>query len=131
MLQWTRRDISRDAAAAAMRIPINTLDVWLHRYQAPSGKRGGARLFSLQDLVVLQTARKLLSPNILAARALEIVSNLLHDPPASDATLYVTDADAFMAGSDDWPDADFTCVHVGWIAHDLSQRLEAADGVLE
>lgn len=125
MLHWTLRDISRDAAAAAMHIPINTLDVWLHRYRAPSGKRRGARIFSLQDIVTLQTARQLLSPGILAVRALEIVEPLLHDPPDPDAVLFVTASTAFIGGHDDLPDENFTAIYVGQVVVDLSNRLEA------
>ena len=125
MPHWTLRDISRDAAAAAMRMPVATLDVWLHRYKAPSGKWKGARVFSAQDVVTLQTARRLLSPGILASRALEIAGRHLADPPDYAATLYVTEAGDFIAGPDDWPECDFTCVHIGWIAHDILKRLEA------
>jgi hypothetical protein len=108
-----------------MRIPLGTLDKWINTYKTPSAKRGGARVFSLQDIVILQTARKLLSPNILARRALSIASDLIHDPPDVDATLYVPDVGGpFLAGPDDWPDANFTCVHPGWIAEDISRRLE-------
>lgn len=126
MSHWSLRDIPREAAAAAMRIPINTLDVWLHRYKAPSGKRKGARVFSLQDIVTLQTARRLLSPDILAGRALEIVATLLHDPPTPDAVLFVTKERAFIGGHDDWPEENFTAVYVGQIAVDLTNRLESA-----
>lgn len=125
MLHWQVRDISREAAAAAMRIPINTLDVWLHRYKAPSGKRKGARVFSLQDVAILQTARQLLSPAILASRALRIAADLLHDPPSYDAVIYVTPATAFIGDPDDWPESDFTAVHAGWIVDTLTKRLEA------
>jgi hypothetical protein len=130
MLHWNLRDISREAAAAAMRIPINTLDVWLHRYKAPSGKSGGARVFSLQDICMLQTARQLLSPGILAGRALEIVKPLLHDPPDPDAVLFVTKGGAFIGVHDDWPEENFTAVYVGQVAVDINKRLEDASVAL-
>jgi len=125
MLQWNRRVIGREAAAAACRMPLETLDVWLHRYKAPSAKLSGQRLFSLQDLTILQTARRLLSPGILARTALEIAAPLLDDPPVYEAVLFVTDDNAFIGDKDDWPECNFTSVNVGWVAHDLSKKLEA------
>ncbi|GHC66691.1 hypothetical protein [Limoniibacter endophyticus] len=127
MLHWNRRVIGREAAAAACRMPLETLDVWLHRYKAPSAKLSGQRLFSLQDLTILQVARRLLSPGILAATAIEIATPLLDDPPGYDATLFATDDGAFIGGPDDFPENNFAAIRVGWIAHDLSKKLEAAD----
>ncbi len=125
MNNWTLRDITAEAAAAACRMPAETLATWTHRYKAPSGKRRGARLYSLQDLTILQTARRLLSPGILARTALEIAAPLLDDPPGYEAVLFVTDDNAFIGDKDDWPECNFTSVNVGWIAHDLSRKLEA------
>ncbi len=125
MLQWNRRVIGREAAAAACRMPLETLDVWLHRYKAPSAKLSGQRLFSLQDLTILQTARRILSPGILARTALDIAAPLLDDPPDYDATLFVTDDTAFISSRDDFPECNFTAIKVGWVAHDLSKKLEA------
>lgn len=124
MPHWTVRDISREAAAAAMRIPLNTLDVWLHRYKAPSGKRKGARIFSLQDLTILQTARQFLGPRLLAADALAAVAPLLGERPAYDDVLYITEQRAFIGSDKEWPEANFTAVHVGWVAEEITNRLE-------
>ncbi|MBC2884320.1 MerR family transcriptional regulator [Ochrobactrum sp. CM-21-5] len=128
MNNWTLRDITAEAAAAACRMPAETLATWTHRYKAPSGKRRGSRLYSLQDLTILQTARRLLSPGILAKTALDIAAPLLDDPPGYDATLFVTDDTAFISSRDDFPECNFTAINVGWVAHDLSKRLEAANG---
>lgn len=125
MLQWNRRVVGREAAAAACHMPLDTLDVWLHRYKAPSAKLSGKRVFSIQDLTILQVARRLLSPGRLARTAIDIAVPLLDDPPDYDAALYVTADASFVRSQDDWPDCDFTSVNVGWIAHDLSKKLEA------
>lgn len=124
MQHWTLRDISAEAAAAALNIPPETLATWTHRYKAPSGKVRGSRLYSLQDLTILQVARRLLSPGRLARAAIDIAVPLLDDPPDYDAALYVTGDASFIRSQDDWPDCDFTSVNVGWIAHDLTKRLE-------
>lgn len=125
MLQWNRRVVGREAAAAACHMPLDTLDVWLHRYKAPSAKLSGKRVFSLQDLTILQVARRLLSPGILARTAIDIAVPLLDDPPDYEAVLYVTDDTAFIGTKEDWPDCNFSSVNVGWIAQDLSKKLEA------
>jgi len=126
MLHWTLRDISRDAAAAALEININTLDIWLHRYRAPSGKKKGARVFSLQDLTVLQTARYLLSPGILAMDAMTIAIRHITDPPAEDAVLFVTPTRQWLGTrSDEWPEEHCTLVTPGLIRKRIESRLEA------
>lgn len=125
MPNWTLRDISRDAAAAALKIPVSTLDVWLHRYRAPSGKRKGNRVFSLQDLTILQTARHLLSPGILAADALRIAAANITGPPDDDSVLFVTADRAWIGHRDDaWPPEGCALVTPGWIRKSLEKALE-------
>lgn len=125
MNNWTVRDIPAEAASAALRIPYETLASWVHRYKAPSGKRRGARMFSLQDLVTLQTARRLLSPGLYARDALAIAGKHMADPPTKDATLFVTDDGDWLGGPDDWPEENFTCVYPGQIAAEIVKRLES------
>lgn len=125
MTNWTRRDITAEAAAAALRMPTETLATWTHRYKAPSGKHRGTRLYSWQDLSILQTARKLLSPGLYARDAIQIAAGHLDDPPDYDAVLFVTDDGDFVGTKEDWPDCNFTSVNLGWIAHDLKKRLDS------
>lgn len=126
MTHWTLRDISRDAAAAALIIPIQTLDVWLHRYRCPSGTRKKSRVFSLHDLVVLQTARQLLSPDILAADALRLAVENIVDAPDEHAILYVTSKEAWLGHrDDDWPEEPCVMVAPGQIMKSILKRLEA------
>lgn len=121
MPHWTVRDISREAAAAALRMPAATLDVWLHRYRTPSGKRGKNRVFSWRDIVVLQTARALLGPDILAADAITIADRTIPPyPPDPDAVLIVTASDAWLQHrDDDWPEENMRLVPVGQFAQTL------------
>lgn len=126
MPNWTVRDISRDAAAAALNMNVNTLDLWLHRYKAPSGKVGGARVFSLHDLTVLQTARQLLNPDIIAVRAMEIAVTNILDPPDDDAAIFVAASTAWTGTRHDpWPEEPCTIVNVGWVRKAIEKALEA------
>lgn len=128
MPNWTVRDISRDAAAAALNLNVNTLDLWLHRYKSPSGKVGGARVFSLHDLTVLQTARQLIGPDIIAVRSMEIAVTNILDPPDDDDAIFVTASQAWMGTRHDpWPERPCTIVNVGWVRKAIEQQLEALD----
>ncbi|MFI7843929.1 hypothetical protein, partial [Acinetobacter baumannii] len=71
-------------------INVNSLDQWLFRYKAPSGKAGRNRVFSLRDLTVIQTARQLLSSDILAVDAMRIAKECVVDEPEKSAVIYVT-----------------------------------------
>lgn len=121
MPNWTLREISRDAAAAALRMPVETLDVWLHRYKTPSGKDGRNRVFSWRDIVVLQTARALLGPEILAMDAIAIADRTLPArPPDPDTVLIVTARDAWLQHrDDDWPEENLRLVPVGQFTQTL------------
>lgn len=128
MQDWTTRDISREAAAAALYININTLDSWLIKYKAPSGKAGKNRVFSLHDLVVLQTARQLLSPDILASDAMRIAKDCVVDEPEKSAVIYVTAKGAWLGKwEDDWPDETTTMVYPWHTLRSIRKRLEAGN----
>lgn len=125
MIEWTLRDISRDAAAAALNLNVNTLDLWLHRYKAPSGRRGSSRVFSLQDLSTLQTARQLLCPDILAGRAMEIACRHMERPPDDEAAILVTKSrDWLGTRADPWPEENCTIVNVGWVRKFIEKELK-------
>lgn len=126
MDNWTLRDISREAAAAALNMPPETLATWTSRYKAPSGKRRGSRLFSLQDLVIIETARSLLGPRCLAVDAIALVTPLLDDPPAPGRDLFFVSGRAYLAGDDHWPDDSFTRLNLNTILKIITRRLNVA-----
>lgn len=131
MTNWTLRDVSRDAAAAALFMPVQTLDVWLHRYKCPSGKSKNSRVFSLHDLTILQTARQLLSPGILAVDAMRIAREHIVDPPDEHAILYVTATRDWLGHrDDDWPEEPCTMVAPGQTLKSIIKELEAANVAL-
>ena len=131
MPDWTLRDISREAAAAALDININTFDQWLMKYKAPSGKAGRNRVFSLQDLTVIQTARQLLSPGILAADAMRIAKECVVAEPEKSAVIYVTATNAWLGKwDDDWPDETTTMVYPWHTLRSIKKRLEAGNVAL-
>jgi len=128
MPDWTTRDISREAAAAALDININTFDQWITRYKAPSGKVGKNRVFSLHDLTVIQTARQLLSPGILAVDAMRIAKDCVVSHPEKNAVVYVTANNAWLGRwEDDWPDETTTMVYPWHTLRSIRKRLEAGN----
>lgn len=128
MPDWTSRDVSREAAAAALYINVNSLDQWLFRYKAPSGKVGKNRVFSLHDLVVIQTARQLLSPGILASDAMRIAKECVVAEPEKSAVIYVTATNAWLGKwDDDWPEETTTMVYPWHTLRSIKKRLEAGN----
>lgn len=131
MPDWTARDFSREAAAAALDTNLNSLDQWIFRYKAPSGKTGKNRVFSLHDLTVIQTARQLLSPGILAADAMRIAKECVVDEPEKSAVIYVTAKGAWLGKwEDDWPDETTTMVYPWHTLRSIRKRLEACNVAL-
>lgn len=123
---YSFRDIPREAASRAARIHLDALDKLVSRH-AIGGKRGGARVFSLRDLLIASTARALAGPPITLADALAIVSPILADEPAADAVLiHAVDGRTWLQGrDDDWPEINFRLVPVGQFKRDMEARLVA------
>lgn len=131
MPDWTTRDISREAAAAALDININTFDQWLMKYKAPSGHAGRKRVFGLRDLTVIQTARQLLSSDILAVDAMRIAKECVVNEPEKSAVIYVTAKGAWLGRwEDEWPDETTTMVYPWHTLRSIKKRLEAGNVAL-
>jgi DNA-binding transcriptional MerR regulator len=128
-MRYDLRDISREDAARAAGVPINTLDQWIYRY-AVGGKRGGARLFSARDVAVIACARKLERAGMPVREALRVLAEALHDPPAADDILVIEDG-AHRVVRGDFNIADsaadsVTCLWVGHVADHVLAKLGGA-----
>jgi hypothetical protein len=122
---YQHRDIQRDAASRAARIPLDALDKWVRRFHL-GGKRKGARVFSLRDLIIATTARALAGPDRTLAECMAIVEPLLADRPARDAVLIVTATGAWLQPDEaDWPHENCTIIYVGQRVEDLEANLVA------
>ncbi len=127
MPSFTLRDISREAAARAAGINLNTLDVFVHRFDV--GERvGNARLFSLRDLTTLVAARNLSGHGLSIGEAMRLVETLLHIEPDPDAVLIITaNGDAWLQPkSAPWPETNLRLAYVGRVVSDLRRALNVA-----
>ena len=122
---YSYRDIGREAAARAARIPPGTLDALTHR-NSLGGKRGSSRVYSIRDLVTLTAARALAGPGQPIAAALDTCGPLLADEPAADAIMIATEDGRtwLQAEGDGWPECDFKMIPVGTFATNIKTRLE-------
>ncbi|MEQ1950549.1 MerR family transcriptional regulator [Mesorhizobium yinganensis] len=127
-MRYALRDLSREDAARAAGVPINTLDVWVHRYHV-GGKRGSARLFSPRDVAIIANARKLERAGLAVPEALRVLEQALHDPPEADTILVIEDGqprrvrgDFNLAASNA---ESVTCLWIGHIADHVISKLEA------
>lgn len=127
MPTYDLREISREAAARAADINLNTLDVMVHRFDI--GERiGGQRLFSVRDLAIAITARNLSGHGLSIAEAMRLVAPLLHTEPPPDTTIIVTaNGDAWLQPqSDPWPECNLSMVYVGRVVKDTKDALDVA-----